>query len=67
MHWWTYAIYGVAGVLALQGLFSLMAAHRAAAVRRFFHEELRREAGESNTIQNNESDANQRVPTSKAA
>lgn len=38
MTWWTIAIYGIAGVLALQGLFALMAAHRAAALRRIFNE-----------------------------
>lgn len=42
MNWWTAAIYGVAAVTALQGLLSLMTAHRKVALRRCFEEELQR-------------------------
>lgn len=42
MNWWTAAIYGLATVLALQGLLALMTAHRQASLRQFFEEELRR-------------------------
>jgi hypothetical protein len=42
MNWWTVLIYGVAVVLALQGLFAQMTAHRNASLRRFFEEELKR-------------------------
>ena len=42
MNWWTIAIYGAAAVIALQGLLALMTAHRSAALRRFFQEELQR-------------------------
>ncbi len=42
MNLWTMIIYGVAAVLALQGLFTLMTAHRRQSLGRFFEEELRR-------------------------
>ena len=47
MNWWTMVSYGVAAVLALQGLFTLMMAHRQQMRRRFFDEEVRRRKEEA--------------------
>ncbi len=44
---WTTVIYGVAALLALQGLFALMTAHRQAAVRKYFEEEISRREAEA--------------------
>lgn len=46
MNGWTVLIYGVAAVLALQGLFALMTAHRKQALNRFYEEEIRRKDAE---------------------
>jgi|GEM_PF-4633121 len=42
MNFWTIVIYGIAAVIALQGLLALMVAHRQASLNRFFQEESRR-------------------------
>lgn len=47
MKLWTMLIYGVAAVLALQALFTLMTAHRKRSLSRFFDEELRRKEAEA--------------------
>lgn len=47
MNWWTAAIYGAAAVIALQGLLSLMTAHRRASLRRFVEEDVQRQQQET--------------------
>jgi len=42
MVWWKLLIVGGAGLLAIQCLFSLMAQHRRAVLKRLIDEELRR-------------------------
>lgn len=47
MNWWTAAIYIGAAVLALQGLFTLMMAHRQHSRSRIFEEEIQRREAEA--------------------